>query len=136
MRLIFANCWQIFLFLTYFSISFLKKPIQTNICRSNPFGRAGPRGATKTRYRATCIGVTRCATLACFVALESRGVGTNSRTRTPNPNYSNLIPNCPNPNYPITISDRKLKNPNLIRVIRVLTPATRITRTLLKPNKL
>ena len=48
MRLIFANCWRIFLFLTYFSISFLKKPIQTNICRSNPFGRAGQRGVTET----------------------------------------------------------------------------------------
>ena len=63
-------------------------------------------------------------------------VGTISRIRTPNPNYPNLIPNYPNPNYPITISSRKLRNPNLIRVIWVLTPGTRITRTLLKPNRL
>ena len=64
------------------------------------------------------------------------GVGTISRIRTPNPNYPNLIPNYPNPNYPITISSRKLRNPNLIRVIWVLTPGTRITWTPLKPNRL
>ena len=61
------------------------------------------------------------------------GVGTISRIRTPNPNYPNLIPNYQNLNYPITISDRKLRNPNLIRV---LTLSTRITRTLLKSNRL
>ena len=64
------------------------------------------------------------------------GVGTISRTQTPNPNYPNPNPNYPNPNYPITISGRNLRNPNLIRVIRVSTPGTRITRTPLKPNRL
>ena len=34
-------------------------------------------------------------------------VGTNSQTQTPNSNY-------PNPMYPITISVRNLRNPNLI----------------------
>ena len=64
---------------------------------------------------------------------HSLGVGTISWTRTPNPNYPNPNPNYPNPNYPITISCRNLRKPNLIRV---LTPGTQITRTPLKPNRL
>ena len=69
-------------------------------------------------------------------AARAVGVGTISRTRTPNPNYPNPIPNYLNPNYPINISGRNLRNPNLIRVIRVLTPGIRNTRTPLKPNRL
>ena len=60
---------EFFFIFNLFFYFILKIIHRTNICSSNSFGRVGPRGATKTRCRATCIGVTRCATLARFGAL-------------------------------------------------------------------
>src|SRR6185295_11429726 len=60
--------WGIFFNLFFNFILKITHP-DIYICRSNPFGRAGLHGVTKTRCRATCIGVTRCATSARFGAL-------------------------------------------------------------------
>ena len=58
---------------------------------------------------------------------EGLALAINSRTRNPNPKYPNPYSNYPNPRYPISISGRTSRNPNLFRVIQVYTPSTRIS---------
>ena len=62
--------------------------------------------------------------------------GHNFPNPIPEPELHEPIQNYPNPICRITISGRKLRKPNLIRVIWVLTPGTRITLTLLESNRL
>ena len=103
----------------------------TTTLQSVPTGKSKPCLPKKIYPKNLTHRNKRCRVQHCQFRTCARfklGVGTISRTRTPNSN-----PNYPNPNYPITILGRKLRNPNLIRI---LTPGTRIIRTLLKPNRL